>query len=152
MSRHRRHPNMSLPGFLVFICLALPVKAIKILLRYRRNLKLSSIDKMTGLEFERCVATALGRQGYKKVKFTERYDYGIDIVANKNGIRWGIQVKRHGGLVKANAVRQAVTALKKYNCTRAMVVSNSYFSKYAAELAKCNDCVLVNRRTLAKWL
>ena len=103
---------------------------------------------MTGLEFELFVASTLRKQGYGKVTLTEKYDYGIDIIAYRDGIRWGIQVKRYSGLVKADAVRQVVTALRKYNCDRAMVITNSSYSKVATELARSNDCLLVGRRNL----
>jgi len=67
---------------------------------------------MTGLEFERYVARLLKSKGYNNIRLTEEYDYGIDIIAEKDGIRWGIQVKRYSGLVSADAVRQVITALK----------------------------------------
>jgi len=111
-----------------------------------------AIDKMTGLEFERYIARLLKTKSYIHIILTEEYDYGVDIIAEKDGIRWGIQVKRYSGLVKANAVRQAVTALKKYHCDRAMVISNSTYSKVAKELARSNDCVLVDRNGLLKWV
>jgi restriction system protein len=103
---------------------------------------------MTGLEFEKYVAKLLKSQGYKHVRLTEKYDLGVDIIAEKEGMRWGIQVKRYSGLVKADAVRQAVTALKLYNCDRAMVVTNSHFSHTAKELASSNDCVLIDKNRL----
>jgi HJR/Mrr/RecB family endonuclease len=110
------------------------------------------IDKMTGLEFEHCVAGLLKNQGYTNVRLTEEYDYGIDIIAIKDGIRWGIQVKRYSGLVKADAVRQVVTALKIYKCDRSMVITNNHFSKVATTLAGSNNCVLVSRGILSKWV
>lgn len=71
-------------------------------------------------------------------------DFGVDIVAKKDGITWGVQVKHYHGLVGINAVRQVVVALKKYKCDRAMVVTNSVFSRPAIEIAKSQDCVLVD--------
>lgn len=115
-----------------------------------RGLKM--VDAMTGVEFEHYVAKLLAKQGYKHISLTEQYDYGIDIIAEKDDIKWGIQVKRHTGLVKALAVRQAVTALKKYGCDRAMVISNSKFSRAAVELARTNDCILVERSKLVSWM
>ena len=119
---------------------------IKLLIKLRRYIKykLSHVDAMTGLEFEKHVAKYLRDQGYK-TKLTEKYDLGIDIVAVKGGIRYGVQVKRHKGVVGANAVRQAVTALNLYDCDRAMVITNSYFSKTAIRLALSNDCILLDR-------
>ena len=109
---------------------------------------MSDIDVMDGLAFEKYIASLLKSQGYRNVQLTEEYDYGIDIIAEKDGIRWGIQVKRYSGLVKVAAVRQAVTALRIYNCDRAMVVTNSDFSRVAQELADSNGCVLIDRSKL----
>lgn len=116
------------------------------------NPDMATIDKMTGLEFEICVSKLLRAQGYKNIRLTEKYDLGVDIIAEKDDIRWGIQVKRYSGLVKANAVRQVVTALKKYDCDRAMVITSSTYSRVAKDLASCNNCVLVDRDILSKWV
>ena len=129
----------------------------RLVLKVKKYIKLhnpdmTAIDSMTGLEFERCIASLLNNQGYSDIRLTEKYDYGIDIIAIKGTIRWGIQVKRYSGLVKANAIRQVVTALKKYNCERSMVITNSRFSKVARELAESNDCVLVDGEILARWI
>ena len=77
---------------------------------------------------------------------------GIDITAEKDGVRWGVQVKRYSGLVGASAVRQVVTALNIYGCDRAMVVTNSSYSRVAIELAASNSCVLIGRASLTKWV
>ena len=91
------------------------------------------------MRFEKYVAELMKDQGFTKVMLTERYDYGIDIIALKDGVRWGVQVKRYSRMVKAEAVRQVVTALNKYNCQRAMVVTNSTFSRPAKILAETNN-------------
>ena len=114
------------------------------------NLRLSGVDTMDGLVFEKYVAKLLKQQGYSNISLTEQYDYGVDIIATRNGIRWGIQVKRYSGLVKADAVRQVVTGLRVYGCDRAMVITNSVFSRVAVQLADSNECVLVGRKELAK--
>ncbi|RTK95332.1 restriction endonuclease [Candidatus Saccharibacteria bacterium] len=105
----------------------------------------AGIDTMTGLEFEHFIAGLLRQNRFRNVRLTERYDYGVDIIGEKDGVRWGIQVKRHSGLVKASAVRQVVTGLKVYGCDRAMVITNSNFSTVAWRLARANDCVLIDR-------
>lgn len=116
--------------------------------QWRSNLNLTAIDTMTGLEFERYVAKLLKAHGFSNVRLTEEYDYGVDIIAIKNGITWGIQVKRYSGLVGADAVRQAVTALRIYHCDRAMVITNSTFSHPAIALAEANDCSLIDKDNL----
>lgn len=113
---------------------------------------LVDIDSMDGLAFERYVADLLYANGFHRVSLTERYDFGVDIIAEKDGVRWGVQVKRHAGLVKASAVRQVVTGLRMYGCHRAMVITNSTFSATAQRLAKGNDCVLVDRTGLDRLI
>lgn len=120
--------------------------------RQKHNLSMGLIDAMDGLEFENYVARILKTQGYRRVRLTEKYDLGVDITARKNGISWAIQVKRRTGVVKANAVRQVVTALRLYNCGRAMVISNSSYSHIARQLAESNDCVLIDRTKLLSWI
>ena len=113
-----------------------------------QNLRLQDVDSMDGISFEHYVAQILIEQGYINVSLTEQYDYGVDVIAEKDGIRWGVQVKRYSGLVKAEAVRQVVTGLRLYNCDRAMVITNSTFSAVAKRLADGNDCVLIDRTGL----
>ncbi len=117
-----------------------------------RALQMVDIDIMDGLEFEKFVVKLLENRGYRKVRLTERYDYGIDIVAVKEGVTWGVQVKRYRNMVRAEAVRQVVTALNKYKCQRAMVVTNSTFSRPAKVLAETNNCVLIGKDQLAEWI
>lgn len=101
------------------------------------------IDTMSPLEFEKYVAARLAEKGYTNIQLTEYYDWGVDIIAHKNNVVWGVQVKHCSNLVKVAAVRQVVTALKKYDCDRAMVVTNGRYSRQAIELAKSNNCLLV---------
>ena len=103
-----------------------------------------AVDDMTWAEFEYFVADWLKDRGYTNIRLTEHYDLGVDIVAKKDGITWGVQVKHYSGLVGINAVRQVVVALKKYKCDRAMVVTNSRFSRPAIEIANSHDCVLID--------
>lgn len=114
------------------------------------SVRLSVVDSMDGIEFEKYVARMLKRQGYSQIRLTEKYDYGVDIVAAKDGVRWGIQAKRYSGLVKAEAVRQVVTGLRVYGCDHAIVIINSVFSRVAVQLADSNECVLVDRKELAR--
>jgi HJR/Mrr/RecB family endonuclease len=143
------------------IALTVAIFAIALFIKFKlaqrqkrklRALELIDTEYMDGLAFEKYVAELLKGQGFSKVTLTERYDYGIDIIALKDGVRWGVQVKRHSNMVKAEAVRQVVTALNKYNCQRAMVVTNSTFSRPARVLAESNNCVLIGKDELAEWI
>ena len=114
-----------------------------------QNLRLQDVDSMDGISFEYYIAQLLAERGYSNISLTEQYDYGVDIIAEKDGVRWGVQTKRYSGLVKAEAVRQVVTGLRLYGCDRAMVVTNSTYSNVAKRLAEGNDCVLIDRDGLA---
>jgi HJR/Mrr/RecB family endonuclease len=151
MARHRT-TFLTLSIDLVFFVVMLPIRIVRSALHRHRNYTLHDIDKMTGMEFEKWVALKLKNHGFTHVHVTEQYDYGVDILAIKDGVRWGVQVKRHSSLVKAEAVRQVVTALNHYKCDKAMVITNSYFSEVAKKLAKSNDCILVDRNRLSRYV
>jgi restriction system protein len=114
---------------------------------------IAGIAKMTGVEFEKYLAELLRIQGFSDISLTETYDLGVDIIARKDGELWGIQAKRYKGLVKADAVRQVVTALNQYHCQRSMVITNShYISRPARKLAASNGCVLIDGFILEDWV
>lgn len=145
----------------VILTLALIVGILLVLLFLgallrRRNMyrayNITYVDSMDGLEFEQYLASLLGKLGYTNIRLTEKYDLGIDIVAKKNGVTWGIQAKRYNGQVKAEAVRQAHTALKRYGCNKAMVITNSAYTRPAQMLAADNNVVLIDRSLLTKWI
>lgn len=120
---------------------------LKLLWQFTSNrpyVQFQQVDSMGGLEFEQHIARLLGASGFCNISLTEKYDFGVDIIAEKDGIRWGIQTKRYSGLVKASAVRQVVTGLKVYGCERSMVITNSTYSAVAHRLANANDCVLID--------
>jgi restriction system protein len=144
--------GLLLVGLIISLILFIQFKRSQHQKQKLRALNLIDTDYMEGLAFEKYVAELLKSQGYSKVTLTERYDLGVDIIATKDGVRWGVQVKRYSNMVKAEAVRQVVTALNKYNCQRSMVVTNSTFSRPAKVLADSNDCVLIGKDELAEWI
>ena len=121
-------------------------------LKIKKTFTMSDIDNMNGVKFEYYLADILRKRGFTNVKVTEKYDLGVDIIAQKDGVTWGIQAKRYSSIVKLAAVRAAYTALSHYKCERAMVVTNNYFSNPAKTLASETKTVLIDRDTLAKWV
>jgi HJR/Mrr/RecB family endonuclease len=152
---HRSWLVYGLYGLALLLGLGMVIVIHRIYIAPKRRIMLTTlaeIDMMDGLEFERYVADLLRHHGYTKVRLTERYDLGIDIVAEKDNELWGIQVKRHKSLVGADAVRAAVTALKAYHCDKAMVITNSRYSSYTKRLARLSDCVLIDKTGLMKLI
>ncbi len=145
----------------IVVSLAIVCVGLAIFLHFRRvalerkrlrALQLVDIAVMTGIEFEKYVAEILKDQGYNHVALTEYFDWGADLTAEKDGVRWGVQVKRYTSKVGAKAVQQVVAGLNKYNCQRAMVVTNSTYTRQARGLARSNNCVLIDRDILADWI
>jgi HJR/Mrr/RecB family endonuclease len=113
--------------------------------------KYLEIDRLSGPEFEQYIASILPAQGFSQITLTEHYDRGIDIIAMKDGLRWGIQIKRFSGPVGIGAIRQAVGAMAYYDCDMTMVITNSEFTSRAKELAISNNCSLIEGKDLRRW-
>lgn len=120
--------------------------------RTKKTFSATDIDNMDGVKFEYYLADLLRARGYTDVKVTEKYDLGVDIIAKKDGITWGVQAKRYKSMVKVAAVRQAYSALSHYGCDRAMVVTNSHYSNPAKTIAQETNTVLIGRDQLMQWV
>ena len=115
-------------------------------------ISISEIDKMDGISFEYYVSKLLKKQGYSAKVTKGSNDFGVDIIAKKKFDKYAIQVKRYKSNVSRRAISDAVAGMAKYNCNKSMVITNSYFSKAAIELAKVNSCILIDRDILYKWI
>lgn len=99
---------------------------------------------MTGIEYEKFVASYLKRKGYWGVKVTQASsDYGIDVIAHKNGKKYAVQCKYYSSPVGVSAVQEAVAGKAHYGCSAAMVVTNNTFTKAAETLAADNGVKLI---------
>ena len=107
---------------------------------------------MNGLQFENFIAELLSKQDFKHITLTERYDLGIDIIAEKEYITYGIQIKRQSSPIGVTAIRQVVSALNYYDCSRAMIITNSVLTKTAVKLARSNQCIVIDRGRLIVWM
>ncbi|MHA7651427.1 restriction endonuclease [Mycobacterium sp. ML4] len=120
--------------------------------RGRRATTLREIDAMDGVEFESYIATRLGRAGWQ-VTFTPPVgDYGVDLVAEKDGRYVAVQCKRYGKPVGVAAVQEVVAGARHHGCTRSIVVSNQEFTTAARQLARTHGCQLIGRTVLKNWV
>lgn len=120
--------------------------------RRYKGIQIANIDSMTGIEFEQYLQRLLANQGYIVQVTQASGDLGVDLIASKDGDKIAIQAKRYSTNVSRRAISDAVAGMYHYDCNKAMVITNSYFSPGAKELAESTDCILVNRDTLAKWV
>lgn len=105
--------------------------------RFRKNARAHALDNMEGLEFEYYCADLLAANGFIEVEVTKSSgDYGIDILAEKDGVTYAIQCKRYTGLVGVKAVQEAYAGRDFYDRMVGAVMTNQYFTKPAAEAAR----------------
>lgn len=141
-----RNVWLGLAGAIFGVLLAL------LLRRERPRAGMTAIDGMSGVEFEGYVAARLRRAGWQ-VRFTPAVgDYGVDLIAEKDGQSVAIQCKRHGKAVGVAAVQQVVSGALHHGCTRSLVVSNQEFTTAARQLAYTHRCQLIGRRALQAWV
>ena len=63
-------------------------------------------------------------------------DYGIDILAEKDGVTYAIQCKRYATPVGVKAVQEAYAGRDYYDRMVGAVMTNQYFTTPAVEAAK----------------
>lgn len=127
--------------------------AIYLLTKYIRNKRLrqsgiEEIDRMTGREFEEYLAVLFRTYGYHAKVTRGSGDYGADLILTKNGRKTVVQAKRYKNNVGIKSVQEIIGAVNYYQADRAMVVTNSFFTKPAINLAQANNVQLINRDQL----
>jgi restriction system protein len=106
------------------------------------------VDLMSGEEFENFLATHFAKQGYRAKTTAASNDYGADLVISKGGVKTVVQAKRYKDNVGIKAVQEVVGAIAYYKADKGMVITNSYFTSNAKELAASNGIVLWDRNKL----
>lgn len=110
-------------------------------------------DYMTGEDFEVFVAQIIRKIGFSNIQFTKGSgDQGVDIIAERDGIKHAIQCKRYSQAVGNRAVQEVFAGKSFYHCHIGVVVTNNYFTQSAKDLAKENGVVLWDRSFLDKYV
>lgn len=141
-----------------YILIAVPAAAVIILLltvlllRRRRHVP-SDIDLMEGHDFEYYCAELLRRRGFQEVEVTKGSgDYGIDILAEKEGVTYAIQCKCYASPVGVKAVQEAYAGRDYYDRMVGAVLTNQYFTQPAVEAAKKLKILLWDRGYLESMM
>lgn len=114
-----------------------------------RLMKKDLYDKMDGHTFEYYCAELLKKNGYRNVEVTKASgDQGIDIIAYKNGVKYGIQCKCYASNIGNKAVQEVFAGIKFYDCKVGIVMTNRYYTTSAKELAAKNGVILYDRDKL----
>lgn len=110
------------------------------------------VDGMDGFEFEAFLVNVFQTIGFDVKETRKTADQGADLFVSRFGKTMVIQAKNYTGSVGNAAVQQAISAKAFYGCDEAMVVTNSYFTKSANELATTAGVRLVDRDALQGYL
>lgn len=107
---------------------------------------IESVDLMDGPTFEYFCAQLLSQNGFKNVQLMGGSgDQGVDIIAQKHGIRYAIQCKCYSGNLDNTPVQEVFTGMAYYRCTAAAVMTNRYFTKGGIDLANSTGVFLWDR-------
>jgi hypothetical protein len=101
-------------------------------------------DKMTPVEFEAFCAEQLRQSGWDAHVTRQSRDQGVDVFAEKNGLRIVLQCKLYSAPVGNKAVQEAVAARAFEQAHYCAVVSNSSYTPAAEQLASTNKVLLLH--------
>ncbi|MGN0155811.1 MAG: restriction endonuclease [Lachnospiraceae bacterium] len=114
--------------------------------KYRKKYKAVSLDEIEGHDFEYYCAELLKKRGFLDVTVTKGSgDYGVDVLAEKDGVTYAIQCKAYATPVGVKAVQEAFAGKEYYDRMVGAVLTNQYFTKPAVEAAKKLKILLWDR-------
>lgn len=106
-------------------------------------------DDMTGAEFEVFCAEELCRVGWNARVTIQSRDQGVDVVAEKGGVRIVLQCKLYAQRPVGNkAVQEAAAGKAHEQASYGVVVTNNRYTSAAEQLASTNGILLLHYRDL----
>lgn len=110
----------------------------------------SSVDEMSGQDYEKYCAEKLNQLGWKTTLTAASGDQGIDIIAEKRGLKVAIQCKRYTGSVPNAAVQEVLGGQVFAGAQHAAVVSNARFTAHCRALAHKANVLLLHHDELQR--
>ena len=135
------------------VLVAAIIAAVVYFLGQARRRRPDDIDLMEGHDFEEFCASLLRKEGFLEVEVTKGSgDYGIDILAEKDGVTYAIQCKCYATPVGVHAVQEAYAGRDYYDRMVGAVLTNQYFTTPAVEAAKRLKILLWDRGYLERMM
>ena len=129
-------------GAAILLLCIIGIVCLKIAKRRRPR----EIDLMEGQGFEQYCAGLLEEHGFEEVEVTRGSgDFGVDVLAQREGISYAIQCKRYDGPVGVHAVQEVYAGRDFYDCMVGVVMTNQYFTAPAVEVAQKLKILLWDR-------
>ena len=115
--------------------------------------QINTVDGMDGHEFEYWCADLLRKNGFSDVKVTQGSgDQGVDVLAEKDGIRYAIQCKCYSSDLSNKPVQEVNAGKTIYHCPVGAVMTNRFFTSGAKEAAEATGVLLWDRNKLTELL
>lgn len=114
------------------------------------NMTQEQVDILSGKNFEKYLKPHFEKLGYNVMLTPDTNDYGADLILSNDTEKVAVQAKRYKGKVGNSAVQEVVGAMHYYKCDRAIVVTNSFFTPNAVNLADRCNVELWDRNILKK--
>lgn len=127
------------------------VKERKALERLRLS-GINEIDYMSGRDFEIYLSVLFKDLGYQVQLTKASGDYGADLILKKAGETIAVQAKRYSKNVGVKSVQEIASARLYYSTYDAWVVTNSYYTSSAIQLANRTDVKLIDRDGLVDFI
>jgi restriction endonuclease Mrr len=113
-----------------------------------RESKVGYSDDMDPYDYERYVCDQLNGYEWSAWVTKASGDQGVDVLAEKNGIKIAIQCKLYNSPVGNDSVQQVLAGKVFYNAQFAVVISNSEFTRSAKQIAEVSKVILLHHDQL----
>ncbi len=107
-----------------------------------------TIDQMSGERFEEYLMVQFKKKGFRVRLTPISGDFGADLIMKRRRKHYVVQAKRYSGAVGIKAVQEVIGAMQYYDIPNGMVVTNSYYTKAARQLAEASQVELWDRRDI----
>ncbi len=109
-------------------------------------------DVTTGTEFEEYVRQILRSDGINTENTPASNDYGADLICFLPQKTVAIQCKFYAKAVGVKAVQEVIGSLSYYKADFGVVVTNSFFTQQASNLATSNHVLLIDGNSISTML
>jgi len=141
-------------GALIIIALLIKKSKIHKQSQWRTDEELRRwLNGLQHWEFENYIGDLFTKLGYKTRVIGGSYDEGIDVIAEKNGIKHYIQCKHYNHPVGVKEVREFYGALSdKLSNDKAFFITTNFFTEEAERFAQDKPIELIDSSKLIKYI
>jgi Restriction endonuclease/DnaJ domain len=113
---------------------------------------LEDLQRLTGAEFERLIASLFMRDGYKVSRWGGSGDEGVDMVLEMGGSKDVVQFKRWNGEIGPPVILEFYRSMMQAGARRGFVIATASFTHSAKELVDRKPITLIDGHYLLAWI